>query len=168
MGTHTRAWIGTILFTLLAPGSVTILAPYSLIRWASSDMNLTLGVYRWLGLVPILIGILFYAWTVSDFVRKGGGTPAPIDPPQILVVDGLYRFVRNPMYVGVISVLIGELLLFEKMSLIAYTTVVFFAFHLFVVLYEEPRLGKTFGKAYEEYCSSVPRWIPKISRTRNI
>lgn len=163
-----RTWIKTVLFTLLLPGSVTVIIPYSLVRWEGSKTDLNLGIVRVLGLVPIVAGILFYVWTVSDFVRRGGGTPAPTDPPKSLVVDGLYRRVRNPMYVGAMFVLLGEVMMFEKFVLLAYATLVFVAFHLFIVGYEEPTLLKKFGKKYELYCSSVPRWIPRFSRQKEI
>jgi protein-S-isoprenylcysteine O-methyltransferase Ste14 len=165
---NTRTWIKTVMFTLLLPGSVTVLIPLSLLRWEGGKTNLNFGGVNALGAIPILVGILFYTWTVSDFVRKGGGTPAPNDPPKSLVVDGLYQRVRNPMYVGVILVLLGEVMVFEKSVLLVYTTLVFIAFHLFIVGYEEPTLLKNFGETYALYCSRVPRWIPRFSRHKEI
>jgi protein-S-isoprenylcysteine O-methyltransferase Ste14 len=105
-------------------------------------------------------------WCAWDFTFAGRGTPAPIDPPKELVVQGLYRYVRNPMYVGILSILLGEALLFASWSLFGYAAVVFILFFLFVVLYEEPILMRKFGESYLQYCKNVPRWIPW--RTRNL
>jgi protein-S-isoprenylcysteine O-methyltransferase Ste14 len=107
-----------------------------------------------------LIGTAIYFWCAWDFTFAGRGTPAPIDPPKELVVRGLYRYVRNPMYVGILSILLGEALLFASWRLFEYTAVVFIFFFLFVTLYEEPILRQKFGESYRRYCESVPRWIP--------
>ncbi|OGO34780.1 MAG: hypothetical protein A2Z03_07020 [Chloroflexi bacterium RBG_16_56_8] len=104
--------------------------------------------------------ILF--WCFWDFLVKGRGTPAPIDPPKELVATGFYRYVRNPMYVGVLLILAGHFLWFGYWNLIIYTAFAFLATHLFVVLYEEPNLRKRFGRAYEDYLNSVPRWMPRF------
>ena len=90
------------------------------------------------------------------------GTPAPMDPPKELVVVGFYRYVRNPMYVGIILILIGYFLWFGYWSLLIYTASVFIVIHLFVTLYEEPTLQRKFGESYEKYCRRVPRWIPRL------
>ena len=92
----------------------------------------------------------------------GRGTPAPIDPPKELVARGLYRYVRNPMYVGVMSILVGEALIFASRTLVWYAVTVFIGFNLFVLLYEEPTLRHKFGAAYERYCAAVPRWLPRL------
>jgi protein-S-isoprenylcysteine O-methyltransferase Ste14 len=96
---------------------------------------------------------------VTDFAVAGRGTPAPIDPPKELVRRGLYRFTRNPMYVGVASVLIGEAWLFASRAMAVFALGVVTMFHLFVLFYEEPTLRRTFGDAYERYCAAVPRWV---------
>jgi len=93
----------------------------------------------------------------------GLGTPAPIDPPKSLVVNGLYRFVRNPMYVGVVLVLFSEGLLFSSSRLLEYAVLVGAGFFLFVVAYEEPTLRKKFGASYQAYCQAVPCWIPRLT-----
>jgi protein-S-isoprenylcysteine O-methyltransferase Ste14 len=100
------------------------------------------------------------------FYSARRGTPAPIDPPKELVVRGLYRYVRNPMYVGVLSVLIGEALLFESARLFWYGAAVFLLFNLFVILYEEPALGRKFGKSYQDYRAAVGRWLPRNFKSR--
>ncbi len=151
--------IKTIIFTFLVPGTVTILIPYWLLS-STSAPPVPLGVFRYFGVLPILIGAAIYFWCAWDFTFAGRGTPAPIDPPKELVVRGLYRYVRNPMYVGILSILLGEAVLFASRRLFEYTAVVFISFFLVVVLYEEPALRHKFGESYRRYCKSVPRWIP--------
>ena len=123
-----------------------------------------LGAVRYAGLLPIIVGVCIELWCAWDFATKGRGTPAPFDPPKELVVRGLYRRVRNPMYVGVMSILLGEALLFAASTLVWYAAAVFVGFNLFVLLYEEPTLRHKFGAAYERYCAQVPRWLPRLSR----
>lgn len=124
--------------------------------------QLRMGVLTYLA--PILwgLGLFMLIWCFWDFLSKGRGTPAPIDPPKHLVVSGLYRHVRNPMYVGVLAVIFGHFVWFGYWFLLIYAAVIFAAFSTFVLLYEEPHLRKTFGIMYEEYCEQVPRWIPRI------
>ena len=95
---------------------------------------------------------------VWDFFATGKGTLAPIDPPRFLVVQGLYRFTRNPMYNGVVALILGEAGLFRSVALVEYALLVLVLFHLFVVLYEEPALESQFGEAYRAYRRAVPRW----------
>ncbi len=109
-----------------------------------------------------LVGGFMILWCFWDFLIKGHGTPAPIDPPKELVVSGLYRFVHNPMYVGVMLMLVGHILWFGGLWLSIYAVFFFVAFHLFVTFYEEPDLQKRLGDSYEAYSESVPRWIPKF------
>ena len=116
--------------------------------------------FGFFGVLPIAIGVAMYLWCAWDFATAGG-TPAPIDPPKILVARGLYLVVRNPMYVSVLAVLAGEALLFRSLRLAAWGATVAIWFHLFVVAYEEPRLRRQFGTDYETYCASVPRWLPR-------
>jgi len=127
-----------------------------------------IGSSRFLGLLLILTGVPICAWCFLDFVFRGKGTPAPIDPPKKLVIKGLYQYARNPMYIGFILILAGEAVWFESTALLVYASLFFLASHLFVVLYEEPTLRKKFGKEYENYYHIVPRWIPKIKRFHNI
>lgn len=156
--------VKTLIFTILAPGTVTILIPRWLLSSPSGSERFYLGIFRYLGVVPILIGASIYLWCAYDFTFAGRGTPAPIDPPKELVVRGLYRYVRNPMYVGIASVLIGEAVLFQSLALAAYVGAVLLVFSLFVVLYEEPALTRKFGDSYRRYREAVPRWIPGIKR----
>jgi protein-S-isoprenylcysteine O-methyltransferase Ste14 len=146
-----------VIFTILVPGTIVAAIPYSLLREDPAPHPGPLGL---LGMLPLALGVVFYLWCAWDFASAGRGTPAPIDPPRILVARGLYRVVRNPMYVGVLLILIGESMVFSSLVILQYTLVVWLMFHAFVVFYEEPTLRKKFGAAYEEYCRSVSRWIP--------
>jgi protein-S-isoprenylcysteine O-methyltransferase Ste14 len=123
-------------------------------------LALPLGNWRVLGAVFIVLGAAIYLWCAWDFTFKGKGTPNPDAPPTELVVSGLYRFVRNPMYVGVVSVVFGEAIWFESTTLIVFAALLLLGFHLRVVQYEEPVLRRQFGESYVRYCSTVPRWIP--------
>lgn len=154
-------WLKALLFTLVAPATVVLWVPLWLLSWSYPRPALLL---QWLGLLPIALGAAVYLWCVWNFAARGQGTPAPIDPPKTLVVQGLYRWVRNPMYVGIGLVLMGETLLFGSGSLLLYTLLVLLACHLFVILYEEPTLRQRFGQAYEDYCRAVPRWIPRFKK----
>ena len=150
----------TIIFTFVVPGTVTILVPYLLLSSRSAPPPLQIGIFRYAGVLPILLGASMYLWCAWDFTFAGRGTPAPIDPPKELVVRGLYRYVRNPMYVGVLSILFGEALFFESRRLFEYTAIAFIFFFLFVILYEEPSLRQQFGESYQKYCKATPRWLP--------
>ncbi|RPJ17098.1 MAG: isoprenylcysteine carboxylmethyltransferase family protein [Desulfobacteraceae bacterium] len=152
--------IKTIIFTFIVPGTVTILVPYGLLSLSDSPA-LPFGVFRYFGLPPVFIGIAVLFRCVWDFTFAGKGTPAPIDPPKELVVQGLYRYVRNPMYIGILSILLGEALLFALWRLFEYAAIVFSLFYFFVLFYEEPVLKRKFGESYREYCKNVPRWISR-------
>lgn len=149
----------SILFFILAPGTVAGFIPLALLRKGS---QVETGFLSYLAFPLWLIGFAMLVWCFWDFVQKGKGTPAPIEPPKELVVSGLYNHVRNPMYVGVTSILIGHFLWFGFWNLLIYAAVIVLAFHSFVTLYEEPNLRQRFGAAYEVYCQRVPRWIPRL------
>jgi protein-S-isoprenylcysteine O-methyltransferase Ste14 len=154
--------VKTLIFTIIVPGTVAVYLPSSMlpsgVKWLPDEIGV-----RWLsGVFLIAVGAAFYVRCALDFAFAGHGTPAPIDPPTALVSRGLYRRVRNPMYVGVVSILIGESIAFESLVLLRYAAIVWLVFHLVVFFYEEPTLKKTFGSAYEEYCKTVPRWIPRL------
>jgi protein-S-isoprenylcysteine O-methyltransferase Ste14 len=153
-------WLRTFLFTLLVPCSVLIFLPIALLA-SGVGSPLHLGPTRWVGLPPLVLGLATIAWCFVDFVRQGRGTPAPYDPPRELVVSGLYRVVRNPQYVGVLLVSVGEALLAEASILLGYSAFLAVAYHLFVRYYEEPTLGRLFGQAYARYREAVPRWLPR-------
>jgi protein-S-isoprenylcysteine O-methyltransferase Ste14 len=146
-----------ILFTVLVPGAVTLYFPYSLLSRSGNlqAASLALAVPA---CVCILIGTAIYFRCTWSFALEGLGTPAPIDPPKKLVVSGLYRWIRNPMYQGVLFILLGECLLFPSRDLSIFTASIALAFHASVVFYEEPILRSRFGASYNDYCRKVPRW----------
>jgi protein-S-isoprenylcysteine O-methyltransferase Ste14 len=148
--------VKTVIFTILVPGTVAVVIPRAIASDAATPTLLSS-----IGFLPVALGVAIYLWCAGDFATAGQGTPAPIDAPKHLVVRGLYRFVRNPMYVGVMLILLGESLLFRSKRILVYAAVVFGFFNLFVILYEEPALTRKFGASYEEYLKSVPRWIPR-------
>ncbi len=156
--------VKTLVFAILVPGTVTVLIPFRLISSHPDAERFDSLPLRLLGALAILLGALLGAWCLWLFVSKGKGTPAPIDPPKHLVVTGPYRHVRNPMYVAVTMILLGESAFFGSGALLLYAGLCLIAFNLFVRFYEEPALRKKFGPAYEEHCRTVPRWIPRHPR----
>ena len=149
----------SLLFLVIAPGMVAGYIPLGLLRWGA---KIGTGFFATLAFPLWLIGGVILLWSFWNFLNEGRGTPAPIDPPKELVAAGFYRYVRNPMYVGIFAINFGHFLWFGYWNLLTYTFIVFLAFHTFVILYEEPTLKRKFGAAYEEYCKRVPRWIPRL------
>jgi len=147
-----------LLFTVVVPGTIAVYIPLFLAR----DRRPASRLVFLLALVLLVIGSAIYAWCVWDFAAFGRGTPAPIDAPKKLVVRGLYRYTRNPIYVGVLTVLLGWTVMFGGMTLLIYAFCVGICFHLFVVLYEERRLRRQFGGEYRDYCAKVGRWLPRF------
>jgi protein-S-isoprenylcysteine O-methyltransferase Ste14 len=155
-----------VVFTVAVPGSVTVWLPlYWLFPWLRWMVTPNRGLEA-IAIFLIVLGAAGYAWCALDFAFRGKGTPAPIDPPKVLVVQGLYKYTRNPMYVSVLTVLAGECVLFESRSFLEYAAAVAVGFYLFVLIYEEPALRRTMGAAYEQYCREVPRWIPRFAPRR--
>ncbi len=156
------ALVKALIFTVLVPCTVAGYVPYWMLSSQSETAPLALGTARFVGILPMVLGVLGYLWCAWDFATKGLGTPAPIDPPRVLVAQGLYRYVRNPMYVSVLLVLLGESVFFGSRRLLLYAGIVWLAFHLFVLIYEEPTLRRQFDPAYGDYCRRVPRWLPRF------
>jgi protein-S-isoprenylcysteine O-methyltransferase Ste14 len=156
-------WLRTVLFALLVPGTVLGLIPFILARRMGEEFDF--GRIRLLGLFLLVPGLAIIIWCFIDFIRRGGGTPAPYDPPRRLVVAGLYRHVRNPQYIGVVLVVMSEALLSGSLILLGYAAFSAICYHLLVCLYEEPTLKRLFGEDYARYCAVVPRWIPKRCST---
>lgn len=154
----------TLIFTVLVPGTIAVLLPYRLASSPTARGSVPLGSFRYFGVVLIAAGALIYSWCAWDFAFAGKGTPAPIDPPKELVVRGLYKHVRNPMYIGVLSLVLGQAIWFEAIALFAYAVLVFSLFNAFVFFYEEPALKRKFGASYKRYCETVPRWLPRLGR----
>ncbi len=152
-------FLKNLLFTVLVPGTVAVYIP---LRMASSrHLHPQWSLSQVAALVPFLLGAAIYFWCLWDFARHGRGTPAPIDAPKRLVVRGLYRFIRNPMYVGVLLVIGGWAAFFESSAILYYGLGIGLMFHLVVLLIEEPMLASQFGESYEAYRRAVGRWIPR-------
>jgi protein-S-isoprenylcysteine O-methyltransferase Ste14 len=158
------ALLGSLLFFWLAPGTVAGLIPWSLTGWRMGPPLLGLAAIRWLGAVVFAAGLGVTLECFWRFATRGLGTPSPVAPTEHLVVSGLYRFVRNPMYVGVLAMIVGQALWLGSPLLLGYAGLVWVAFTTFVLAFEEPTLRRTFGAEYEAYCARVPRWLPRLRR----
>jgi len=157
------AVLGTAVFLALAPGTVAGLIPWWITRWRINPPFLGFTPFRALGILLIAAGIAVLLESFARFALQGIGTPAPIFPTRHLVVQGIYRYVRNPMYVAVLAVIFGQAFLLGDTRLFAYAVVPWLAAHLFVLFYEEPTLRRSFPADYEAYCAHVPRWIPRLT-----
>ncbi len=133
--------------------------PLAFFRFGS---RIETGIFAYLAFLLWPVGTPITLWCFWDFTFKGRGTPMPIDPPKELVASGPYRYVRNPIYLGVMLILVGHFLWFGSWGLAGYAGLAFLGTHLFVVLYEEPSLRRRFGSSYEDYLSRVPRWVPRF------
>lgn len=153
----TASLVKTLIFTLVVPGMVGVYLPYSLRGPGPHPVALLC----WIAPLPAAAGLAVYLWCAWDFATFGRGTPLPLDPPRQLVARGLYRFVRNPMYVGVLLFICAQAIWFASWRIAGYAVFVALMFHLFVVFYEEPTLRNSFGESYPEYCKTVSRWLPK-------
>lgn len=150
----------TFLYMGIMHGFFTFYFPYQL---ASIDKPFfDLGLFRYVAFPFWVIGILTIIWCSIDFINRGRGTPAHVDPPKELVINGLYRYVRNPIYVGALIIQFGYILWFASLLIMLYSLLFFLAFYVLVVFIEEPILKNTFGTAYYEYMERVPRWVPGI------
>lgn len=152
--------VRTITYSVLFIGFLVIYLPARLLSWSGIVRPATIEVQQVAGMVTGAVGAAVALWCIVTFATIGKGTPAPFDPPRRLVIQGPYRFVRNPMYIGAGLALAGAAFFYESLSLLGYTALFLLATHLFVVLYEEPTLRRTFGQEYEAYCSQVRRWWP--------
>jgi len=159
---RTYAILGSVCFLVLAPGMVAGLGPWLIGRWQLRPPFFGLAAFRLLGGALIAAGLPLVLDSFARFALQGMGTPAPLLPPRHLVVTGLYRYVRNPMYVGVAWLIFGQGLLLGEVPLLEYGLLVCLAFHLFVVAYEEPTLRRTFADEYTNFCAHVPRWLPRL------
>jgi protein-S-isoprenylcysteine O-methyltransferase Ste14 len=154
----------SLFFTILIPGTVAGVFPWLLLQ--SSQEAVWPGPSIWLiGLLPLLAGLMLFFWSNGLFTFVGKGTLAPIDAPVFLVRGGPYQWVRNPMYVAVLTIILSEAILFHSLLLVGYGLIVGTLMHLFVVFYEEPTLRRQFGESYETYLHTVPRWLPHRVRS---
>jgi protein-S-isoprenylcysteine O-methyltransferase Ste14 len=157
-GDRNRAAAGTIAFFFLAPGTTAGLVPWLITRW-SGDAPVWAQV---VGAAVTAAGTLLVVAAFVQFVVEGRGTPAPVAPTDQLVVGGLYRWVRNPMYVGVSAAILGQAVWFSSVGVVVWFWCFVVAVTVFVALYEEPTLRRTYGAAYDAYTAAVPRWVPRI------
>jgi protein-S-isoprenylcysteine O-methyltransferase Ste14 len=159
-----RAALGSLLFLVVAPGVVAGLIPWWITRWEVETPFRLWAPLRIVGAALIAVGVLALLDSFRRFVVEGLGTPAPVAPTEELVVGGLYRYVRNPMYVAVAATIFGQALLLGQLVLFAYGAVFVAVVAAFVHWYEEPALARTYGEQYERYRRSVPGWIPRRRR----
>jgi protein-S-isoprenylcysteine O-methyltransferase Ste14 len=157
-----RTAIGSALFMAVGPGTVAGLVPFLLTRWRA-QRPLPGGVpARAAGAVLVGVGGTVITSAFVRFVREGLGTPMPMAPPSDLVVGGVYRYVRNPMYLALASTVLGQALILGSRRLLLYVTVMAPPVYAFVRFHEEPVLERRFGEPYERYCANVPRWLPRL------
>lgn len=158
----TTAAAGTAVFLAIAPGVVAGLVPWWLTGWRAGSPYLE--ALRAAGVVLLTAGVMVLVWAFARFVTEGTGTPAPAAPTERLVIGGLYRYVRNPMYLAVLAVIIGQALMLSRPVLLIYAAAVGAAVAAFVRLYEEPTLARRYGAQYEAYRRDVPAWWPRPPR----
>jgi protein-S-isoprenylcysteine O-methyltransferase Ste14 len=157
------ALVGSAIFFVVAPGTFTLLLPYEFTGFRLGPAFLDSEMLRLIGAVLAALGLVPLIESFLRFALKGLGTPAPIAPPTKLVVSGFYRYVRNPMYVGLTTTVIGEALLFGSREILWEALFIALGFHAFVLAFEEPTLKEQFGAEYETYRSNVPRWLPRLT-----
>jgi protein-S-isoprenylcysteine O-methyltransferase Ste14 len=156
-----KAAVGSLLFLVVAPGVVAGLVPWLLTGWELEEPVSYWLPLRIVGVVLLVAGLVVLLEAFTRFVREGIGTPAPVAPTEHLVVGGLYRYVRNPMYIAVASIIVGQALLLGQPILLPYAALFGLAVWAFVRWYEEPTLLRRFGAEYEEYRRAVPGWWPR-------
>jgi len=148
----------SLLYLLFEAGLFALYIPLALLR---TGPKIETGVFSFLAFPLWFLGGWIILQCFWDFTMQGRGTPLPADPPRKLIISGFYRYVRNPIYVGVLLIFLGHFLWFGYWAMLMYAIVSFLGVHAFVVLYEEPTLQRKFGPSYEDYLKRVPRWIPK-------
>src|SRR6266700_7686017 len=173
MNSRARGWssawlaLRSLLWTILLPGVFAGYVPWRLFGLGRIQFDLT-SPTQLLGLVCIGVGVALLAVCIFEFARSGRGTLSPVDAPRHLVVRGLYRYVRNPMYLSVTMIILGEALVVHSVALAGYWAVWFVCANLFVIVYEEPALRQRFGESYDEYTQKVGRWIPRFRRDKRV
>jgi len=157
------AILGSALFFVVAPLLLAGFVPWWITRWQFRPAFFGQELTRAIGVMLIIAGVPALIDSFARFALQGVGTPAPIAPTRRLVVTGLYRYVRNPIYVAVVAVILGQALLFGDGRLLWYGALFWLACHVFVVVYEEPTLERTFGAEYAAFRANVPRWMPRLT-----
>ena len=154
--------LASALFLVLAPGTVAVLVPWLITRWRPGSAPTSLDTVRMAGVALAVAGGVVLLDAFARFAWIGRGSPAPVLPTETLVISGLYRHLRNPMYAAVLAAIAGQALLFWRVELLIYLLIVLAMFHAFVQLYEEPTLRQQYGSDYERYCRHVRRWLPRV------
>lgn len=157
------AMLGSLVFFVIAPGTVAGWIPYAISGWQMQPPVLGVTAVPFVGAGLVGIGAVCLVECFVRFAITGHGTPAPVAPTEILVVSGFYRHVRNPMYLAVVTIILGQGLLLGSLALLRYAGVVWVLFHFFVLLYEEPTLAARYGVRYSEYRAQVRRWWPRAT-----
>jgi protein-S-isoprenylcysteine O-methyltransferase Ste14 len=158
-----RSLLGSALFLVIAPGTVAGYLPWLITRWQPGAAPPGSGAVRLFGLLLAIGGVIAVCDAFLRFAWTGRGTPAPVAPPEVLVVSGLHRYVRNPMYLSVGAIVVGEAIWLWRYELLLLAAAFGVLTHLFVVFYEEPTLRRQFGAQYVRYCRHVRRWRPRLS-----
>jgi protein-S-isoprenylcysteine O-methyltransferase Ste14 len=159
-------WVRAAIFIALVPGAVVGWLPWYIAGAPSMDSIAPRGM-RVAALAVALMGWAVLLWCARDFARRGQGTPAPYDPPRRLVTGGLYRFVRNPMYVAVVTSIAAQAAWYGSRAVLWYGAGMALLFHARVVLFEEPALAGAFGDEFAAYRARVPRWLPRLGGRAN-
>lgn len=147
------------MYTLLQPGTITVLLPYLILKMFEVEVAIRLSIQLFSALLLLVSGLLLFLWSIYTFSKFSDGTISPFDPSKKLVTSGPYQYSRNPMYVAILFTLFGEALLFSSCYLFLYSLIICLLFYLFIVLHEEPRQSKLFGEDYVRYTQRVNRWI---------
>ena len=154
----------TVIATILVPGIAVFLVPCWILQATGNLPSPRVGFIEVVSIALALVGAGMVLWVSETFVVRGGGTPVPIYPPRDFITEGLYRFVRNPMYFGALLILFAESIFFRSAWILLYAGMLWLAFHAFAVLLEEPQLERRFGGAYLDYKTRTPRWLPRRPR----
>jgi protein-S-isoprenylcysteine O-methyltransferase Ste14 len=154
--------IRTLTWASLFIAFVLVFVPLRILERAGISAPTSVGLAQILGAALVVVGAAVAIACIFAFARFGRGTPAPFDPPRHLVVRGPYKFVRNPMYLGAGTALLGAALFYSSIGIVAYTGLLLALTHTFIVVYEEPTLRRTFGTEYEDYARRVRRWLPRL------
>lgn len=147
------------IFSLILPVTVLVIVPL----WIEKNRAIHVGAHLFLGLILILSGLIVMGYTISSFIRIGKGTLAPWSPTKNFVITGLYRYMRNPMILGVLTVLVGEALSIRSKNILIWAGAFFIINTIYFIIYEEPDLEKKFGGEYHEYKKNVSRWLPRLT-----
>ena len=161
-----RTYFKTVIFTILVPGTVAVAVPQMLAKWRKyPELPVDARMARIIGNLSLVSGIVLYVHTAFQFGSEGEGTPSPTDEPEALVTGGLYSLTRNPMYIGVLLIIVGQGLRQRSLTVLWWAAGCWLGFHNRVIRFEEPHLAEKHGETYEQYRDQVPRWLPYATAT---